>query len=293
MLRCSYIILIHNNQENITKLIESLKKITGNFYKEFIFIDDGSTDNSLKILKSVVADIPRTTIITQERQGPTISINKAVSLATGEYIQFVSGGEILHPDSTSILIDACINRGTDVAVGLVSSQEITTDKDNVDNPRDSVKLISNPIEEILGGKLSSIANIGKSASTVRRDLLEKIEKADNSIYTQNMSLSLRCAKYSKFAYINEYIVSLPKVEEEFDPRFIKYNNLKSIYNFAKENPEIFSKLIPELLKVLGRESSGRFNKINYAMKAVTAKYVKSSSLNQVLELYKQELDKLF
>ncbi|MEA0971755.1 Glycosyltransferase family 2 N-terminal domain protein [Candidatus Megaera venefica] len=66
MLRCTYIVLIHNNESNIAKLVDSLKKIVGNFRKEFIFVDDGSTDNSLNLLKAEVNDIPRTTIITQK-----------------------------------------------------------------------------------------------------------------------------------------------------------------------------------------------------------------------------------
>ena len=38
MLRCTYIVLIHNNESNITKLVDSLKMIAGNFHKEFIFV---------------------------------------------------------------------------------------------------------------------------------------------------------------------------------------------------------------------------------------------------------------
>jgi glycosyltransferase involved in cell wall biosynthesis len=288
MLRCTYIVLIHNNESNIAKLVDSLKKIVGNFRKEFIFVDDGSTDNSLNLLKAEVNDIPRTTIITQEMQGPSISVNKAISLATGDYIHFVEGDEILQIDSTSVLMDSCLKLGTEVAIGPVAKSMSTIDK-----LAGICKIIQNPINEILSGKIHAIRNVGRSGSVVHSKLLDKIGKADSSIYTQNMSLSLRCAKYSKFALLEENVTTIIDRQSNSDNKFSSYNNLKSIYNFSKENPEIFSNLTSELLMTLSRESLERSDKINYAMKSLARKYIKSTSLSNVLTLYKLELDKLF
>ncbi len=290
MLRCSYIILIHNNEQNIVKLIESLKQIEGNFRKEFIFIDDGSSDDSLNVLKNAVNDIPRTTIITQKVQGSTISINKAISLVTGEYVHFVEGNEILHPDSTAILMDACLKLGTDVAVGLISNKKFSqeTIKNNIDS-----RIISDSIDEIFNRKILSLQHIGKSGSMVHAQLLDKINKVDNSVYTHNMSLSLRCAKYSKFAFINNYISSQPIDYSNHDQKFNAYNNLKSIYNFAKDNEEIFAEKIAALLKMLSIETINKTNKIKYLIMYLISKYIKSYSLKRVLSLYKIELEKLF
>lgn len=288
MLRCSYVVLINNNENNILKLVESLRKIDGNFHKEFIFIDDGSNDNSLDVLKKSVNDLPRTTIITQETQGPTISINKAISLVTGEYVQFVEGDEILHPDSTTVLIESCLKMGTDVSIGLVSNKDLLNNK-----LRNESIIINDPIAEILSGKISALRQVGKSGSMVHAQLLEKIDKADNSIYTQNMSLSLRCAKYSKFAYINDFISTKNIAAINYDRKFDSYNNLKSIYNFSKENPEIFSRQIPALLRVLSLENLKTRDRIRYFLKSLLSKYVKSYSLKSILDLYKHEFNQLF
>jgi glycosyltransferase involved in cell wall biosynthesis len=96
MLKCTYIVLLNNNEDNIPLLIKSLKEINGPFRKEFIIIDDGSKDNSLKLVKSAAGDLSRATIITQKNQGWAISINEAINLATGNYIHFVEGDEILY-----------------------------------------------------------------------------------------------------------------------------------------------------------------------------------------------------
>ena len=102
--------------------------------------------------------------------------------------------------------------------------------------------------------------VGRSGSLVHNKLLDKIAKADSSIYTQNMSLSLRCAKYSKFALLEDNVTTAVDRQNEFDKKFSSYNNLKSIYNFSKENPEIFSNLTSELLVALSAESIKRYDK---------------------------------
>ena len=287
MLRCTYIVLIHNNESNIPNLIASLKQVEGNLRKEFIFIDDGSTDNSLSVLKLAVNDLPRTTIIAQQNQGPSISINKASSLATGDYIHFVEGNEVLHPDSTALLIESSLSLGTQVAVGRVLSKLIAEKINAVP------QLIEIPIKTILTNQIASTREIGRSGSLVHRELLDKIDKADSSIYTQNMSLSLRCAKYSKFVYINADVSSASARCDDQSSRFVSYNNLRAIYNFTKANPELFANLTSELLLALSRESIQRGDKINYSIKSITSKYIKSTSLDAILKFYKKELDRLF
>ncbi|MBA2628429.1 MAG: glycosyltransferase family 2 protein [Rickettsiaceae bacterium] len=288
MLRCTYIVLIHNNESNIIKLVDSLKMIAGNFHKEFIFVDDGSTDNSLGLLKTKVNDLPRTTIITQEMEGPTVSVNKAISLATGDYIHFVEGDEVLQINSTSVLMESCLKLGVEVAIGHVAQTISASSKSS-----GVWQIIQNPINEILLGKIDRVREVGRSGSVVHNKLLDKIAKADSSIYTQNMSLSLRCAKYSKFALLEDYVTTAVDRQNDFDKKFRSYNNLKSIYNFSKENTEIFSNLTSELLMTLSRESLGKSDKINYAMKSLVGKYIKSTSIDGVLTLYKLELEKLF
>jgi glycosyltransferase involved in cell wall biosynthesis len=287
MLRCTYIVFIHNNQDNIPQLVESLKQTTGNFSKEFIFIDDGSNDNSLSVLKIAANDIPRVTIITQEMQGSTISINKALNLATGEYIHFVEGNEKLHIDSSSELMKACLELGTEVAVGLTSLKDVSSNKIT-----GSSKIIANPIKQILTGKPEALSNIGKAGSMVRSKLLEKTGKADSSIYTHNMSLSLRCAKYTKFAFLNKAISTVSNVKSNPKSKFNSYNNLKSIYNFVQDNPIVFSGITSDLLYALKNNNIGKYKKASYTIMFFISKYIKSMSLNKVLTLYKQELAKL-
>jgi glycosyltransferase involved in cell wall biosynthesis len=288
MLKFTYIVLLHNNESNILDLVNSLKKVNGNFHKEYIFVDDGSTDTSLHRLKMAVNDLPRTTIITQDNQGPSISINKASNLSSGDYIHFVEGCEVLHPASTTLLLESCLNLGTQVALGMVSYNTL-----NEDPITSKGQLIEQPIQNILLQKSPDIGRIGKSGTLVSRDLMEKIGKADSDIYSHHMSLSLRCAKNSKFSYIPAYISYANNINNSEDKNFIAYNNLKSIYNFATYNKEFFAQLLPQLLKFLSYHIISKSDKFAYMVQALTSQYLNTSTLENVLNSYKKEIDKLF
>ena len=56
---------------------------------EIICIDDGSTDNSLEILKRYAEKDKRFIVISQDNQGPGIARNNALKIARGDYIVFV------------------------------------------------------------------------------------------------------------------------------------------------------------------------------------------------------------
>lgn len=291
MPQCTYLVLLKDNENNIPYLIESLKKTTGPFIKEFIIIDDGSKDKSLTTVKLAVNDLPRTTIITQTTQGPTISINKAVNLARGEYIHFVEGNEILHPESTMIMIDACKNFGTEVActrLGEEKNKKNFTKKLSIQS-----RLIQEPINHILLNKIKPLRNIGGAGSLVKRDLLEKTDKADSSIYCQTMSMSLRCAKYSNFVFINNVLSVKQKENTLLDKKFRSYNNLRAIYNFASSNYEICRSMIPELLQYLSLEMFSKTLKVRYYLQSIRAQYTTSLLLDEVLAFYKTEYEKLF
>ena len=64
--------------------------------KEIIIVDDGSTDNSLKIAKQYEGKSVK--VITQENQGAAAARNKAYEYAQGDYIQWLDADDLLAPD---------------------------------------------------------------------------------------------------------------------------------------------------------------------------------------------------
>lgn len=92
MIKFSIIIPVYNCEKYLDRCIDS---IINQEYKnlEIIFVNDGSTDNSLKILKEFAKKDKRIIIINQKNQGALIARNKGIDIATGDYISFVDSDD--------------------------------------------------------------------------------------------------------------------------------------------------------------------------------------------------------
>ena len=87
MYKISMIIPIYNAENFLTRCLESIIQQT--LYDiEIICINDGSTDNSLAILKKYANQDKRFKIISQENQGTLIARNQGILQASGEYCMF-------------------------------------------------------------------------------------------------------------------------------------------------------------------------------------------------------------
>ena len=85
-LKLSIIIPVYNVEKYITTTIESIYRQELPIEEfEVVLINDGSTDNSLKIILELSSKYKNITIISQENQGPSIARNKGISKAKGEY----------------------------------------------------------------------------------------------------------------------------------------------------------------------------------------------------------------
>ena len=89
----SVIMAVYNNQETVGAAIESILEQSFTSF-EFIIIDDGSSDESGEILRDYASDDKRIKLVTQENQGLTKSLNRALSLAQGQYIARMDADDI-------------------------------------------------------------------------------------------------------------------------------------------------------------------------------------------------------
>lgn len=67
--------------------------------KEIIVVDDGSTDDTLAIVRQFESETVH--VVTQKNQGGSAARNKAFSLCHGDYIQWLDADDLLAPDKIS------------------------------------------------------------------------------------------------------------------------------------------------------------------------------------------------
>ncbi|HDM08494.1 MAG TPA: glycosyltransferase [Candidatus Omnitrophica bacterium] len=115
----SVIIPIYNEEENIPLLYEELIQVLENIGSDYevIFVDDGSTDSSLEILKEIKERNPRVKILSLERNtGLSSALKAGIDKASGEVIITMDGDLQNDPRDIPKLLNY-IQKGYDVASG--------------------------------------------------------------------------------------------------------------------------------------------------------------------------------
>ena len=94
MKKVSVIVPVYNSQEYIEKCVCSILNQT---YKniELILINDGSKDNSQKILEKLEKQCSIIKVINKENQGVAKTRNLGIEKATGEYIMFIDNDDYI------------------------------------------------------------------------------------------------------------------------------------------------------------------------------------------------------
>lgn len=95
--KVSVLIPVYNVSRYLRECLDSLLAQTLNDI-EFICLNDGSTDDSPKILQEYAARDPRFKIIDKPNSGYGQTLNTGLDLATGEYIGIIDSDDFILPD---------------------------------------------------------------------------------------------------------------------------------------------------------------------------------------------------
>ncbi|WP_063650740.1 glycosyltransferase family 2 protein [Aliivibrio fischeri] len=113
--KISIIIPVYNLEKYVEDCIKSiLKQSHKNF--EAIFIDDGSIDNSAKIIEKYTYIDNRIILKSIENGGVTNARHRGVELSSGRYILFVDGDDILLSSSLNNLLQGFNDESVDIVV---------------------------------------------------------------------------------------------------------------------------------------------------------------------------------
>lgn len=114
-IKVSVIIPVYNVENYLKKCLDSvinqtLKNI------EIICINDGSTDNSLKILEEYSKKDNRIIVLNQENQGQSIARNNGLKIAKGEFIGFVDSDDYISLNFYEKLYNSAKKYNSQIAV---------------------------------------------------------------------------------------------------------------------------------------------------------------------------------
>jgi len=109
--RISVVMPCFNSARFLAEAIESVHA-QGYGDVELIVVDDGSTDESLSILRRHDGAIR---LIEQSRRGPYPARNAGLAVCTGEFVAFLDSDDLWRPDALQLLHDALTRHGADLA----------------------------------------------------------------------------------------------------------------------------------------------------------------------------------
>ena len=99
--KVSVVIPVYNSEKFLEETIRSVLNQTYTNLEIFA-VDDGSTDNSLKILEKYSNEI---TVISQNNRGLAASLNTAINKISGKWFKWLSPDDVLYPNAIEILLD--------------------------------------------------------------------------------------------------------------------------------------------------------------------------------------------
>lgn len=113
--KISIIIPVYNGEKNIVKCVES---VLNQSYKntEIIIINDGSTDNTIKILNYYKALNSNICVIDKKNEGVSSARNDGIKISSGDYILFVDADDTLEHNAVEVLLEIMVNKNVELVI---------------------------------------------------------------------------------------------------------------------------------------------------------------------------------
>lgn len=252
----SIIIPVYNAEKYITECAKSIMEQTYDDW-EAIFIDDGSVDDSLNILRLLAKHDSRIKCMHQENAGVSAARNNGLKCVKGNIIVFVDADDVIDRQYLQKLAQMMEN--SDAELAMVSHISFEND-DELQQVRKSLRVNDLLSYEINNGKLvdeffnKSLEFSKYSIATVwgkayRKEFLSKIgnEFIEGLSMGEDLLFNLTCALHiKKFCYDDEKLYFY-RVQPNSAMRKFNANELKTDFLFLEkmktilEETSLFSK----------------------------------------------------
>lgn len=203
----SVIMPVYNRENTIRQAIDSVLCQT-HYCLELIIVDDGSTDNTLKIVQAYTDG--RVRLIRQQHGGANKARNVGIAHAKGEYIAFQDSDDEWMADKLDVQLMRLQREGYQACYGAITFYDghsvYTVPGDFEDQEK---------YEAGLGKVLAEYNVVGTPALMIKREVLELLgdEYFDERMpRLQDYEFAIRLLKVCRLAYINRPLVNAFRTE---------------------------------------------------------------------------------
>ncbi len=203
----SFVIPVYNKADCLEPVLRQIARQVGDFPRQYIFIDDGSTDGSLEIVQRATAGWLNVIIKSQQNRGSANATNCGIALANLPYIKFVDADDLLADRATLTLLRALNGSNACLAFGDAIRYEDEDEVDLgvwVDSPE--AVLLNEPLRRAIKSNLFI-----PTQCLARTDAIRAVGGCDQRVvHSQEYALTLRLARRWPLMHVHAPVAFIPK-----------------------------------------------------------------------------------
>lgn len=237
----SFLVPVFNKAPHLPAVLRQIQCQRGNFPRQFVFVDDESTDGSLEIVRELTATWENTVIHQQKNKGSAGATNACIALADQPFIKFVDADDLIADGATETLLKALHESEACLAYGQVTHY-------GDENEIDLSETVALPATEILTDALrltmkNSLFN--PTQCLVRTEAVKETGGCDERVvHSQEYSMTLRLAARWSIMRVDAPIAFIPHEAERLsnnEGRQLQRVTL-ALALFLKDHPEAAAEL---------------------------------------------------
>ena len=279
------VVNVYNGEKYIKKCLEQILNQT---YKniEILIINDGSTDNTLKIINRFKDKRKR--VITTNNLGLSQSRNIGLDNAKGEYIYFIDVDDLISNNIIEYLYNLC--KKNKASIATCKCKDINKYEINIKDEEENILILTKEemLKKVLISKNREVAFWNKLIhKSIIKDLRFEDRIINDIALTYKLILNSNKIVYSNktmyFHYNNDDSISIKKELDynrncdRYKVCLERYNYIKSIYPNMIENKIALLQSIARLYRIKNKDIK------EYLKKEKALKLYKELYSNEILK----------
>ena len=234
----SFVVTIFDKRPYLPRVIAALARQSGMFEREFIFVDDGSSDGSADLVEELTRDwTERVVVLRQANRGASAATNEGARHARMTWLKLVDGDDLLIPWSTQHLLDAAEATGQSFAYGELGRYRC-------DDPDPLARALPQPP---FGLERDGLARFIRNCPCNSSSVLVTAERywqaggCDERLVSPDLALFLRIFATGGAAYVEGPVALVPDEAPQrlsAQIRRSRYDSVMSLYYLVTETPHL-------------------------------------------------------
>ena len=267
----SVIVPAYNNGKYISKCIDSVLKQTFSDL-ELIVVNDGSTDDTVEVIKEFEKQDARFKLINKENGGVSSARNVALDQVKGQYVLFLDSDDWYEPDYCKDLADILKENDADIIFStkfyIGESKIVEAGKNAVDYPDSVIDLLSK-------------FTYSFAMTCIKRDFLTSDLRFNEQLHYYEDGEFL-----TRLLALKPYIVYNENISFHYRPGSLTHSKFTKKTLSQIETISIIDKRFRGISKKMDMVLNGRYASMSAGMATIAAKDFKhDNSLDKELQIF--------